>query len=186
MNDPRLNPRLRIQGTTAAVSAESSTTDDFAGPLHPAAMPEAPDGQVIWRTSLSLVVERSRMIRSKRLVAPDEGEAKGKDEDEEVTLEKTDSDEDDAWQAPQYFLTGGQSDPSELVEAENLAEDSMGRLHVALADLDDRSRDILERRWLLDDKSTLHELAAEYQVSAERIRQLEANALKKLRTAMVA
>ena len=88
MNDPRLNPRLRIQGTTAAVSAESSTTDDFAGPLHPAAMPEAPDGQVIWRTSLSLVVERSRMIRSKRLVAPDEGEAKGKDEDEEVTIEE--------------------------------------------------------------------------------------------------
>ena len=98
----------------------------------------------------------------------------------------TDADEDDGWQAPQYFLTDGQSDPSELVEAENLAEDSMGRLHVALADLDDRSRDILERRWLLDDKSTLHELAAEYQVSAERIRQLEANALKKLRTAMVA
>ena len=57
---------------------------------------------------------------------------------------------------------------------------------MALADLDDRSRDILERRWLLDDKSTLHELAAEYGVSAERIRQLEANALKKLRTAMVA
>ena len=97
-----------------------------------------------------------------------------------------DADEDDGWQAPQYFLTGGQSDPSELVEAENFAEDSMGRLHLALADLDDRSRDILERRWLLDNKSTLHELAAEYQVSAERIRQLEANALNKLRTAMVA
>ena len=97
-----------------------------------------------------------------------------------------DADEDDGWQAPQYFLAGGQSDPSELVEAENFAEDSMGRLHLALADLDDRSRDILERRWLLDNKSTLHELAAEYQVSAERIRQLEANALKKLRTAMVA
>ena len=57
---------------------------------------------------------------------------------------------------------------------------------MALADLDDRSRDILERRWLLDDKSTLHELAEEYQVSAERIRQLEANALKKMRAAIVA
>ena len=83
-------------------------------------------------------------------------------------------------------MTGGQSDPSELVEAENFAEESMGRLHLALGDLDDRSRDILERRWLVDDKSTLHELAAEYQVSAERIRQLEANALKKLRVAMIA
>ena len=98
----------------------------------------------------------------------------------------TDSDEDDAWQAPQYFLTDGQTDPGQLVEAEDLAQDSSARLHTALADLDVRSRDILERRWLTDDKATLHELAAEYEVSAERIRQLEANAMKKLRTAMVA
>ena len=97
-----------------------------------------------------------------------------------------DSDDEDGWQAPQYFLTDGQVDPSQLVEAEDFAQDSAGKLRRALTDLDDRSRDILERRWLVDDKSTLHELAAEYQVSAERIRQLEANALKKLRTAMVA
>ena len=63
---------------------------------------------------------------------------------------------------------------------------SAAQLQVALVDLDERSRDILERRWLVEDKATLHELAAEYGVSAERIRQLEANALKKLRTAMVA
>jgi RNA polymerase sigma-32 factor len=98
----------------------------------------------------------------------------------------TDSDEDDAWQAPQYFLTDGQTDPGQLVEAEDFAQDSSARLHVALTELDDRSRDILERRWLADDKATLHELAAEYEVSAERIRQLEANAMKKLRTAMAA
>ena len=98
----------------------------------------------------------------------------------------TDSDEDDAWQAPQYFLTDGQADPGQLVEAENFAEDSSARLQVALKELDARSRDILERRWLSEDKPTLHELAAEYEVSAERIRQLEANAMKKLRTAMVA
>jgi RNA polymerase sigma-32 factor len=98
----------------------------------------------------------------------------------------TDSDEDDAWQAPQYFLTDGQTDPGQLVEAEDLAQDSSARLHTALAELDVRSRDILERRWLTDDKATLHELAAEYEVSAERIRQLEANAMKKLRTAMAA
>jgi RNA polymerase sigma-32 factor len=98
----------------------------------------------------------------------------------------TDSDEDDAWQAPQYFLTDGQTDPGQLVEAEDLAQDSSARLHTALADLDVRSRDILERRWLTDDKATLHELATEYEVSAERIRQLEANAMKKLRTAMAA
>ena len=98
----------------------------------------------------------------------------------------TDSDEDDAWQAPQYFLTDGQADPGQLVEAEDFAEDSSVRLQGALKELDARSRDILERRWLAEDKPTLHELAAEYEVSAERIRQLEANAMKKLRTAMVA
>ena len=98
----------------------------------------------------------------------------------------TDSDEDDAWQAPQYFLTDGQADPGQLVEAEDFAEDSSARLRLALAELDERSRDILERRWLAEDKLTLHELAAEYEVSAERIRQLEANAMKKLRAAMAA
>ena len=98
----------------------------------------------------------------------------------------TDSDEEDAWQAPQYFLTDGQTDPGQLVEAEDFAHDSSARLHAALTELDDRSRDILERRWLAEDKATLHELAAEYEVSAERIRQLEANAMKKLRTAMAA
>ena len=97
-----------------------------------------------------------------------------------------DSDDEESWQAPQYFLTDGQMDPGQLVEAEDFAEESAAKLQMALADLDDRSRDILERRWLLDDKSTLHELADEYQVSAERIRQLEANALRKMRAAIVA
>jgi RNA polymerase sigma-32 factor len=97
-----------------------------------------------------------------------------------------DSDDEDTWQAPQHFLKDEQADPGQLVEAAEFAEDGAARLHVALTDLDGRSRDILERRWLVDDKATLHELAAEYDVSAERIRQLEANALKKLRTALVA
>ena len=97
-----------------------------------------------------------------------------------------DTDEEESWQAPQHFLSDGQMDPSQLAEAEDFAESSAAQLQVALVDLDERSRDILERRWLVEDKATLHELAAEYGVSAERIRQLEANALKKLRTAMVA
>ena len=54
----------------------------------------------------------------------------------------------------------------------------------ALKILDDRARHIIEARWLTDDKKTLHELAAVYGVSAERIRQLEANAIKKMRNAM--
>ena len=98
----------------------------------------------------------------------------------------TDNDEEDAWQAPQYFLTDGQTDPGQLVEADDFAEDSSARLQVALEELDARSRDILERRGLAEDKPTLHELAAEYEVSAERIRQLEGNAMKKLRATMAA
>ena len=97
-----------------------------------------------------------------------------------------DTDEEESWQAPQHFLSDGQMDPSQLAEAEDFAESNAAQLQVALIDLDERSRDILERRWLVEDKATLHELAAEYGVSAERIRQLEANALKKLRSAMVA
>ena len=95
-------------------------------------------------------------------------------------------DDEEGWQAPQYFLVDTQVDPEQLVEAADFAKDSTARLQLALAGLDDRSRDILERRWLTDDKSTLHELAALYDVSAERIRQLEANAMKKLRTVLIA
>ncbi|OYW94309.1 MAG: RNA polymerase factor sigma-32, partial [Pseudomonadales bacterium 32-61-5] len=54
-------------------------------------------------------------------------------------------------------------------------------LHAALEKLDERSRDILQQRWLSDEKATLHDLAAKYSVSAERIRQLEKNAMNKLK-----
>jgi RNA polymerase sigma-32 factor len=56
----------------------------------------------------------------------------------------------------------------------------------SLRTLDDRSKDIIQRRWLNEDKATLHELADEYQVSAERIRQIEKNAMDKMRTAFEA
>jgi RNA polymerase sigma-32 factor len=56
----------------------------------------------------------------------------------------------------------------------------------SLTTLDERSRDIIQQRWLNEDKSTLHELADKYQISAERIRQLETSALKKLRTSFAA
>ena len=62
----------------------------------------------------------------------------------------------------------------------------MGKLNLALESLDERSRDILNQRWLSDDKTTLQELAAQYQVSAERVRQLEKNAMKKLKNSMAA
>jgi RNA polymerase sigma-32 factor len=93
---------------------------------------------------------------------------------------------DDEEYAPAAYLPGPMnSDPARAVEQSDWAEDAHDRLDVALDGLDARSRDILARRWLTDDKATLHELAAEYHVSAERIRQIEANAIAKLKTQMV-
>ncbi|MBT6423431.1 MAG: sigma-70 family RNA polymerase sigma factor, partial [Porticoccaceae bacterium] len=69
---------------------------------------------------------------------------------------------------------------------ENYEGDNNFRLSQAVKSLDERSRSILQRRWLDDKKSTLHELAAEYGISAERIRQLEKNAMKKVRVLMEA
>ena len=96
------------------------------------------------------------------------------------------SDDDDAWQAPQYYLEDHSADPALEVEASDWQRSSEQQLHLALSDLDERSRDILAQRWLADEKATLHELADRYGVSAERIRQLEQGAMKKLRAAMAA
>lgn len=93
-------------------------------------------------------------------------------------------DEESAYQAPAYFLDDASADPAAQLEDSDFEEDSTRRLQLALKELDERSRDILQRRWLTDDKSTLHDLADVYGVSAERIRQLEKNAMKKLRQKM--
>ena len=69
-----------------------------------------------------------------------------------------------------------------LVEQERHGEAGRENLLLAFEKLDERSQDILQQRWLLDEKATLHELADKYGVSAERVRQLEKNAMKKLRT----
>ena len=95
-----------------------------------------------------------------------------------------DDDDETAYKAPAYFLEDHSADPALQVEADNSEQDSSDRLHLALASLDERSRAILQHRWLAEEKSTLHDLAAIYEVSAERIRQLEKNAMKKLKDAM--
>ena len=97
-----------------------------------------------------------------------------------------DDDDETAYQAPAHYLEDKRFDPAVVVENTTQEEQASSNLHMALAHLDERSRDILQQRWLSDDKSTLHELAAEYNVSAERIRQLEKNAMKKVRDAMEA
>ena len=97
-----------------------------------------------------------------------------------------DADDDDSWQAPQYYLEDNSGDPAQLLESSEWQDNSEAGLHHALADLDERSRDILSQRWLAEKKATLHELAAQYGVSAERIRQLEQSAMRKLRVAIPA
>jgi RNA polymerase sigma-32 factor len=95
------------------------------------------------------------------------------------------NDDDESVYSPSAYLPAPDADPAVAVEREQWDGASSTRLTHALATLDARSRTIVERRWLDDDKkSTLHELAAEFSVSAERIRQLETNALKKLKAAM--
>ena len=87
---------------------------------------------------------------------------------------------------PAAYLPSPDSDPAKLVETADFNDDATERMAAAIETLDDRSRHIIESRWLSDNKMTLHELADEYGISAERVRQVEANAIKKLRSAMAA
>lgn len=95
-----------------------------------------------------------------------------------------DEDDETAYKSPAYYLEDHSADPALQVESDNYEQDANDRLALALDQLDDRSREILQQRWLNDSKATLHDLAAVYDVSAERIRQLEKNAMKKLKDAM--
>ena len=97
-----------------------------------------------------------------------------------------DDDDDVAYQAPANYLEDKRYDPSVMLENADWTESSVSGLELAMEKLDDRSRDIIQKRWLNDDKSTLHDLAAQYGVSAERIRQLEKNAMKKVKIYMEA
>lgn len=97
----------------------------------------------------------------------------------------TDESEEDSSMAPTHYLQQHGADPAELLENADWSGHEQELLLEALSDLDERSMDILSSRWLADKKATLHELAERYNVSAERIRQLEQNAMKKLRAAVV-
>jgi len=100
------------------------------------------------------------------------------------------SDEDDSASAsgnfsPAQYLEDKSSDLAVMVEEQDYEAHANKRLANALVALDERSQDIVKTRWLDDDKATLQELAAKYSISAERVRQLEKNALTKLKSALV-
>lgn len=98
------------------------------------------------------------------------------------------ADEDNEQFSPSEWLADENMDPSIQVEQDDTAEKELEALNRAMASLDDRSRDIVQRRWMEVDegkKPTLHDLAAEYSVSAERIRQIEAQAMVKLKKFLI-
>ncbi len=97
-----------------------------------------------------------------------------------------DSDDDAVYRAPAYYLEDQGSDLALNVEDAEWEEVTNTSLQLAMAELDDRSQDILKSRWLSDKKSTLHDLADKYGISAERIRQLEKNAMNKIKVHMEA
>ena len=103
----------------------------------------------------------------------------------DIGLDPSDEEGDNSV-APIAYLEQSGADPALLLENSDWQERKEDLMMTAFADLDDRSRDILASRWLAEEKATLHDLAERYQVSAERIRQLEQNAMKKLKTAVLA
>ena len=95
-------------------------------------------------------------------------------------------DEDNTFSPAAYLTAPENSDPAAELEQTDYASFQHNRLSHALGTLDPRSRDIISQRWLKEEgKSTLHKLAAQYDVSAERIRQIEGNAIKKLQALLI-
>ena len=90
-------------------------------------------------------------------------------------------DEDEEFLSPARYLEDLNSDPADIVELQSSALGRQQQLAEAFTNLDDRAKHIIQQRWLQDSKATLHELAEHFGISAERVRQLEKNAIKKLR-----
>jgi RNA polymerase sigma-32 factor len=103
---------------------------------------------------------------------------------QDIGFDLRDDDDDDAPTAPVAYLQDQSQSPADELENTQWEEHNRVRLLNALSTLDERSQDILAQRWLAEDKATLQELADKYGISAERIRQLENNAIKKLRNAL--
>jgi len=100
---------------------------------------------------------------------------------QDLAFDGDDSDDDERPSAPSTYLPDMRMEPASMIEREDTVTDRRERLFSALDGLDDRSKTILQARWLTDKKQTLHELAQQFGVSAERIRQIEKNAMNKLR-----
>lgn len=103
----------------------------------------------------------------------------------DIAYDAPDDDDDTSYYSPSHTLTSATASPDLHVQQQELSDQNTRALVEALSQLDDRSRDIIQQRWLEEDKSTLKELAGKYKVSIERIRQIENSAIKQLRGAML-
>ncbi|MFW2404188.1 MAG: RNA polymerase sigma factor RpoH [Gammaproteobacteria bacterium] len=99
----------------------------------------------------------------------------------DMAFDPSPSDDEERAYAPAHYLPSPMPDPAEIIETVDWQDQNSDRLVTALEDLDERSRQILEERWLSEKKTTLQDLATRYGVSAERIRQIEQRAIKLLR-----
>ena len=99
----------------------------------------------------------------------------------DMSFDAQDDDDDSAAVAPAHYLEDMRLAPSLQVENNDEEGHRLQNLYAALDDLDERSRDIVSARWLVDKKATLEDLAARYQISAERVRQIEKSAMQKLK-----
>lgn len=105
----------------------------------------------------------------------------------DMAFDGQDSDDEDCHAlSPAAYLPDRSMEPAAALEQEDTMQDEQGRMFAALETLDARSQDILRKRWLADKKTTLHNLAAQYEVSAERIRQIEKAAMQKMQAHMLA
>jgi len=129
-----------------------------------------------------------RSVAKQLNVKPDEvAEMEARLAGQEMALEPVGGDEEEGRLAPIAYLADASPEPSEVLESQEDEALRSSSLHSALESLDARSRRIIEARWLREkDPATLHDLASEFKVSAERIRQIEAKALQKMKGAMAA
>ena len=135
-----------------------------------------------WMNDAEVTAVAKDLNVSKREVLEMESRLSGRD----VGFDAPDEDNENAPPSPVAYLRDTSDDPAMAYERESHEDDQLELLREGLAGLDQRSRDILKRRFLGEPKATLQELADEYGVSAERIRQIEANALKKMRALFAA
>jgi RNA polymerase sigma-32 factor len=130
--------------------------------------------------------ERETIARDLGVTPREVGEMEQRLAAHDLAFDPAPESDEEAPVAPALYLTSPGADPAEVLEADDWQDHGADRLHAALEGLDVRSRAILEARFLAEQKTTLQDLADRYQVSAERIRQIEANALKTLKAALAA